>query len=173
MRIAALAGDGVDGFDVFGAEIVENFAGQSDGLIFAHARLHGAIELVVGGVHHHGGVVEQRDLVFGFDDARGGHQLLAVDYLDAFLLQREEDGRFDDVDAERLLVEAAHFEFDLDFLGDIFGAAHFGRHGAAQHRDAGARTLAEPGAVQLVVLCGGTEVPHDRLVILRRGARTG
>ena len=59
------------------------------------------------------------------------------------------------------------FEFDFDLLGDVFGAAGFRRHGAAQQRDSGARAFAEPGAMQLVMLGGGAEVPHDRLGILR------
>ena len=129
--------------------------------------LHGAIEFVVSRIHHHGGMVQQRDLVFGLDDARGGHQLLAVDHRDAFLLQREQHRRFDHVDAQRLLVQAAHFELDFDLLRHIFGAAHLRRHRAAQHRDARARALAHPGAVQLMMLRGRTEVPHDRLVVAR------
>ena len=32
-------------------------------------------------------VIEQRDLILRFDDARIRHQLLAVDHVDAFALQ--------------------------------------------------------------------------------------
>ena len=135
VRIAALAGNGVHGFDIFRAQIVENFADQAHGFVLAHARLHGAVEFVIGGVDHHGGSVEQRDFVLRLDHARVGHELLSVDDVDAFLLQREQNRRLDDVDAERLFVQAAHFEFDANFLGDVFGAAHFRRHGAAQQRN--------------------------------------
>ena len=101
------------------------------------------------------------------DHARVGHELLAVDDLDAFLLQREKNGRLDDVDAERLVLQAELFEFDFDLLGDVFGAARFRRHRAAQQADAGARALAQPGAMQLVMLGGGAEIPQDGLGILR------
>ena len=84
------------------------------------------------------------------------------------LLQREQDGRLDDVDAQRLLVQAAHLEFDFDLARHVFGAAHFRRHGAAQQRNARPRALAQPGAIQLVVLGGRAEVPQDGLVVLRQ-----
>ncbi len=87
-------------------------------------------------------MVEQADFVARLDQARFGHQRLAVDHFDSFFLQSKENGQFDDVDSYRLFVEAAHFEFDANFFGDIFGAAHLRRHGAAQHGDSGARTLA-------------------------------
>ena len=83
-------------------------------------------------------------------------------------LQREQNGRLDDVDAQRLFVQTAHLEFELDLLGDVFGAAHLRRHGAAQQRNAGARTLAQPGAIQLMMLGGRAEIPQDRLVVLRQ-----
>ena len=54
MRVAALARDGIHRLHIFRTEIVQNFADQTDGLIFAHPGLHGAVELVVGGVNHHG-----------------------------------------------------------------------------------------------------------------------
>ena len=113
VRTAALAGNGVDRFDVFRAHVVEHFAHQADGFVFAHARPHGAVEFVVGGVDHHGGMVEQRDFVLRLDDACVGHELLAVDDLDSLLLQREQDGRLDDVDAERLVLQAAAFRVRL------------------------------------------------------------
>ena len=89
MRIAALAGNCVYCFDVFRTHIVENFAHEAHGLIFAHARLHGAIEFIVSGVDHHGGVVEQTYFIARFDQARFGHQCLPVDDFDSFFLQRE------------------------------------------------------------------------------------
>ncbi len=87
VRIAALARDRVDAFDVFRPQVVEHLVGQPDGFVLAEARFHGAIKFVVGRVHHHGGGVEQRDLVLRFDDARVGHELLAIDHRDAFALQ--------------------------------------------------------------------------------------
>ena len=77
-------------------------------------------------------------------------------------------GKFDDVDADWLFVQAALFEFDANFFGDVFGAAHLRRHGAAKNGDAGVRTAVEPGAVQLMMLGGGAEIPQDRFVVLRK-----
>jgi hypothetical protein len=65
-------------------------------------------------------------------------------------------------------VQAARLELDLDFAGDVFRAAHFRRHRAAHQRNARARPLAEPVTVDAVMLCGGTEIPEDRLVVLRQ-----
>ena len=69
MRIAAFAGYGIHRLDIFRSHVVENFADQADGFVFAHTGLHRAVEFVVGCVHHHRGVVEQGDFVFGFDEA--------------------------------------------------------------------------------------------------------
>ena len=71
---------------------------------------HRAVELVVGGVDHRAGGVEQRDLVAGLDHAGLLHQLLAVDDLDALRLQREQHRQLDHVDAERLAQQAALLE---------------------------------------------------------------
>ena len=65
-------------------------------------------------------------------------------------------------------MQPAHFQLELDLLSDIFGTAHFGRHRAAQQRNAGTRPLAQPGTIELMVLGGRAEVPQDRLVILRQ-----
>ena len=167
MGVTALAGDGVDGLDVFGAKIVQNLADQANGLVFAHSGLHGAIELVIGGINHHGGSVEECDFVARFDEAGFRHKGLAVDDGDALFLQGEENGEFDNVDADGILVEAAHFELDANLLSDIFGAAHLRRHGATQHGNAGAGALAEPRTMQLMMPGGRAEVPEDGLVVLR------
>ena len=53
MRAATLAGDRVDAFDMLRAEIVKHFADDADAFVFFHARLHEAIELVIGGIDHH------------------------------------------------------------------------------------------------------------------------
>ena len=77
--------------------------------------------------------------------------LPAVDNFEAFALQSEQHWEFDDVDSDRLFVQATHFEFNANFLGDVFGAAHLGGHRAAQHRNPGARTVAQPRTIQLVM----------------------
>ena len=114
-------------------------ATSADGLVLAHAGLHRLVELVVGRVDHHRRHVQQRDLVLRLDLARVGHQLLAVDDVDALALQREQDRRLDHVDAERLLVQAALLELDPDLLRDVLRPPHLGRHRAPHRRDAGAR----------------------------------
>ena len=90
VRRAALAGDRVDALDVLGAEVVEHLADEPDALVLAHPGPHLAVELLVGGVDHHAGRVEQRDLVARLDHARLLHQLLAVDDLDPLALEREQ-----------------------------------------------------------------------------------
>ncbi len=168
VRIAALAGDGVHGFYILGTEIVEHLAYQTHGLVFAHARLHRTIEFVVSSVHHHGGRIQQRDLVSRLDKARFRHERLAIHYRDSFLLQSKENGQLDDVDPHRFFMQAAHFELDANLFRHIFRAPHLGRHGAAQHGDSGARPLSEPGTMQLVVFRRRSEIPQNRLVVLRK-----
>ena len=149
-------------------EIVQHLACEPDALVLAHARLHGAIQLIVGRVHHHGRMIQQRDLVFGLDDARVGHELLAVHNGDAFALQGEQNRRLDHVDSDRLFVQTAHFQLDLNLFGHVFGAPHLRRHRPAQQRNSGSRALPQPRAVELVMLRRRAEIPQDRLVILRQ-----
>src|SRR5258706_8422375 len=65
-------------------------------------------------------------------------------------------------------MQAALFEFNADFLGDIFRASHFRRHCPTQERNSRARAFSEPWAMQLMMLGGGAKVPQDRLVVLRK-----
>ena len=59
VRVRALAGDRVHALDVLRAQVVEHLGDQADALVLAHPRPHAAVELVVGGVHHHARGVEQ------------------------------------------------------------------------------------------------------------------
>jgi len=63
---------------------------------------HRPVELLVRGVDHHAGRVQQRDLVLRLDYARFLHQLLAIDDLDAGVLKREQHRGLDSVDADGL-----------------------------------------------------------------------
>src|SRR5579863_3957142 len=166
MGIAALSGYCIDRFDIFRAEIVEDFADQANGFVFAQTRFHGPIEFVVGGVDHHRRSVEQRYFILRLDDARFRHQGLAVNNLDALFLQRKQYWQFDDVDPDRLFVQAAFFEFDANFLRHIFSAAHFRRHRSTQHRNSRVGATVEPWAVELMMLGGRAEIPKNWLVIL-------
>ena len=168
MRTAPLAGNRVHAFDVLGSEVVQDLAHEPDRFVLAHARLHRHVQLVVRGVDHHRRVREQRDLVLGLDLAGIGQELLTVDDGHSLLLQREQNRRLDDVDADRFLQKAARFELDAEFLRDVLGASHLGRHRSAQQRDAGARPLAEPRAIELMVLRRRPEIPEDRLAVLRQ-----
>jgi hypothetical protein len=171
MRAAALAGDRVDALDLLGAGLEQHLVDERDALVLAHPGAHRPVELLVGLVDHRAGVVEQQDLVAGLDHARLLHELLAVDDLDALLLQREQHGQLDRVDADRLAEQTALLELDPDLVRDALGAAGLRRHRAAQRRDARARApVAQPRVVDLVVAGGRAEVPHDRLVVLGQEA---
>ena len=54
------------------------------------------------------------------------------------------------------------------FLRHILRAPHLRRHGAAQHGNSGARALAQPGTMQLMVPGRRAEVPQNGLVVLRQ-----
>ena len=151
MRAAALAGYGVDALDVLRAQIKEDLAHQPHTLVLAHSRPHEAIELLIGGVHHHTGAVEQRDLVLGLDLSCFQHELLAVHHLDPFGLQREEHRQLDNIDPDRLVLQLALLQLDFDFLGDAFRQPGGWVRRAAQGRDAGARALADPRAINLMM----------------------
>jgi hypothetical protein len=167
MGAAALARDGVDALDELRAHLVEDAVDQGHALVLAHAWAQRAVELLIRGVDHHAGVVEQRHLVARLDHPGVLHELLAVGDLDALSLQREEHLRLDRVDADRLAEQVALLELDANLAGHVLGAPGVRRHRAAQGRDAGARAaVAEPRVVELVMAGGGAEVPHDRLVAL-------
>jgi hypothetical protein len=59
---AAVAGDGVHGLHLLGAELEEQLVRRRHDLVLAHARAQHAVDLVVDRVDDRGGVVEQRDL---------------------------------------------------------------------------------------------------------------
>ncbi len=60
----------------------------------------------------------------------------------------------------------------LIFSRDVFGASHLGRHRAAHQGNAGARALAQPRTIELMMPGGRSEVPEDRLVVLRQQRET-
>ena len=171
VRAAALARDRVDALDELRPHVVEDLVDQRDALVLAEPGPHRPVELLVSGVDHHAGLVEQGDLVNGLDHPRLLQQLLAVDHLDPEPLQREQDRRLDRVDPERLAEQAPLLELGVDLLGDALGAPGGRVHRPAHGRDPGPRAaVAEPRVVELVMAGGGAEVPHDRLVVLRQEA---
>ena len=160
---APLPRDGVDAFDVLRAEVVEDLGHEADALVLAHARLHRPVEFVVGGVHHHAGRVEQGDLVLGLDQPGLLHHLLAVDDLEARGLEGEQHRQLDDVDADRLPVEAPGLQFPFDLLRDVLRPPGVGGHRAPEGGDAGRSAPVQPRAVDLMVPRRRSKVPHDRL----------
>jgi len=100
-----------------GAHVVKNFADQADGLVLAHmpgfmarySSSYAASTIMAEWF-------EKADFVTGLDEAGLRHQGLSIDDFDSFFLQSEEYRQFDDVDADRFFVQAAHFEFDTDFF---------------------------------------------------------
>ena len=166
VRIAALAGDGVDRLDVVGAHLVEHLVGLRDDVVLADARLQLLPDHVVGAVDHRGGLVEQDDLVDVLDLAGVEHDLLAVDDLHAGLLQLEEHRRLGEVDADRHVGDAGLLRSDHDLLGMALHQAGRGRHGAAHAEHAGAAIgRVEPVAIEAVVHGGRAEIPDDRLLV--------
>ncbi len=164
MRVCALARDRVDALDVLRAEVVEDLVDEPDALVLAHPRLHGDVQLLVGGIDHRAGGVEQRALVLRLDHPALLHEVLAVDHLHAAPLEREQHLRLDHVDAQRLPQQVVRAELGHDLVGDVVRAAGAGRHDAAHGRDAGVRAPLEPRVVELVVAGRGAEVPQDRLL---------
>ena len=133
-----------------------------------HARFHELIKFFVCGIDHHGRAVEQGDFVLGLDLSDFVHQLLAVDDFDALSLQSEQHRYFNHVDADRLVLQVARFQFQLDFLRDIFGQTGAGVGRPAQGGNPCPRALAQPRAVDLMMTRRRAEIPEDRLVILRQ-----
>ena len=148
-------------------EVVELLGRDPDQLVLANPGPERLVQVLVGRVHHHRGAVEEDDLVPGLDPARRLHELLAVDDLEPFLLEGRQHRELDDIHAEGRPVEPPRLQLALDLLGEVLRPAHLRRHRAAEERDPGARPLAEPGAVELVVARGRAEVPHDRQVAAR------
>ena len=167
VRRAALAGDGVDGLHAVRAHLVEALVGQRHDLVLAHAGLERLVDVLVDAVAHGRGHVEQGQLVGVLDHARLEHDLLAVAHLDAFLLEREEEGRLHHVDARSAfpprpratrmsLISRAARSKSPDF-GDT-APAH------ADHAGQAMRGL-EPGRVEAVMPGRRAEVPHPGLAV--------
>ena len=169
VRVAAVAGDGVDRLDLLGAELEQEPLGLGDDLVLADAGAQQRVDLLVDRVDDRGGVVEQRDLVLGLDLARGQHHRLGVADRDAQALQREERLHVGEVDA-RAARSRARARAAPRRRGRPAGRAR--RSPAASRRasgDAGAPArLGQPRRVELVVLGGRAEVPEHRIALARQ-----
>src|ERR671914_1451497 len=143
MGTAAFSRDRINPFDMLRAEIVKDFAYDSDAFVFLYSRLHEAIKLVVSRIHHHSRGVEQGDFILSFDLSYLVHELLAIDDLDALRLQGKKHRDLDNIDSDGLIQELALFQFEADFLRDIFGQTGARMSCAAQGRNPGAGAFAE------------------------------
>jgi hypothetical protein len=104
--------------------------------------------------------VSKLDLVPVLDLARGQHDLLAVDDLDAFFLQRVEHRGFGVVHAHRHVGHARVLDQLRDHLGVFAHQPEFGRDGAAHADDTGEAVVGlQPVGIALVVHGGRAEVP--------------
>ena len=66
------------------------------------------------------------------------------------------------------MLQLALFQLDFDLARHVLCAPHLRRHRSSQQGNSGPRTVAQPGTIELVVLGGRTEVPQNRLIILRQ-----
>ena len=169
MRVAPVAGDGVDRLDVLGAELEEHLHRVRHDLVLLHARPQHPVDLLVDRIDDAGGVVEQRELVLALQPPCLEHHRLRVDEMEAVALQREQRRHVRDVDSDRLLLEPPLAELGEDHLGERVRNAGRVGHRAAHRRHPGAPVrLRQPRAVELVVLRGRSEVPEDRVVAARK-----
>ena len=166
MRAAALAGDRVDRLDAVRTHLVEALGRHRDDLVLAHAGLERFEDVLIDAVAHRRRHVEERDLVVALDLARIEHHLLPVADFDPELLQREQQRRLDDVDAERHVGDAFLHEHVLHLLRHLLEEADARRHRAAEARQSGkAVVFRKPRRIDLVVPRGGAEIPHPRLAV--------
>src|SRR5215218_6676468 len=114
VRVAAVSGDGVDRLALLRAELEEDLHRARHDLVLAHAGPQHSIDLLVDGVHDGSRMLEQRDLLFGFDRARLHHHRLRVRRLDALTLQGVQRLHIGEVDAERVACDAALLELAVD-----------------------------------------------------------
>ena len=133
-----------------------------------HARAQHPVDLLVDGVDHPAGVVEQRDLLVGLDLARLEHHARAVGDLDSRALQRLDRDQVGHVDPERLALEAALAQLELDLQRERVGDPGLVRHRAAHRGDACAEALLrQPRREHPVVARRRAEVPQDGVVAAR------
>jgi hypothetical protein len=166
MRVAALAGDRVDRLHVVRAHLVEQLVRQRDDVVFAHAGFQLLVDHVVDAIDHAGRLRQKLDLVPVLDLARAQHDLLAVDDLDAFFLQRVEHRGFGIVDAHRHVGHARVLDQLRDHLG-VFASSGRIRAGscrACRRRRPGSDRV-QPVGIALVVHGGRAEIPDIGAVV--------
>ena len=116
--VAAIAGDGVDRFDLLRPELEEQLHGPCHDLVLAHTRAQHPVDLVVDAVDDRCCMLEQRDLVCRLDRPGPHHHGLRVGRLDALAMQRIERLHVRQIDSQRLTGQSAIGELPLDASGE-------------------------------------------------------
>ena len=173
VRDAAVARDGVDRLDLFGAHLEEQLVRAPDDLVLVDPGPQHPVDLLVDRVDQSGRLVEQRDLLRRLDLARLEHDPRAVGDVDAGALQCLDRDEIGHVDAERLAREPTLAKLVRDPLAEPVGDPRLDRHRTAHRCDACAEVLGrEPGGEELVMSGRGTEVPEDRVIAARQERET-
>src|SRR4051794_21692832 len=166
VRVAPLAGDGVDRLDLVRPHLVEALVGEGDDLVLADAGLQPLDDPLVDPVDHRDGLGQQHDLVGRLDDARVQHVLLGVDDGESLPLHLEEERRLDEVDPHRLVGHAGLGQQGLDLGDGRLHQPHRRRDRTTEAEEAGAVVLLRhPLRVDLVVLDRRAEVPQHRVAV--------
>ena len=166
MRVAALAGNGVDRLHIVAAHLVEQLVGQRDDVVLAHARFQFFIDHVIDAIDHGCGLGQKLDFVPVLDLARRQHDLLAIDHLDPLLLKRVEHGGLGVVHAHRHVGHACVADQARDLTRVFLHQAEFRRNRPAHAHDPGEAVLGlQPVGMELVVHGGGAEVPDIGAVV--------
>src|SRR5579863_9965288 len=119
VRPAARTGNGVDALDPFRAHAKQPIVSNRHQLVLARAGSDRATDIYIRRIDHRRRQLQQLDLIRGLDLTRVEHRLLAIHYLDADRFQRAQHRQFHDVDADRLIGDAAIDQRLLDLLREV------------------------------------------------------
>ena len=166
VRAAALARDGIDRLHAIRTHFVEALGRQRHDFAFAHAGFQRFEYILIHAIAHGRGHVEQRDFIVAFDLARVQHHLLAINHVEAQLLQRKQKQRLAHINAQRHVGHALGLEHVVNFLGGFLEQTHPGVDRTTQaHIAREAMIGRQPRRVNLVMARGGTKIPHPRFAI--------
>ena len=163
MRVAALAGNRIDRFDVVGPHLVEALVGERHDLVLANAGLERLRDVLVDAVDHRRGRRQQRDLVGRFDQSGVEHDLLGVLNLNAGPLQLEHHRRLGDIHTEWHPGDAGGLQLGDDLRDGTGDESRVRCDRAAQPEHSRSAVLgSNPRSMELVMSSSGSEVPDDR-----------
>ena len=166
MRAAAFAGNGVDRFNAVRTHFVKTFGRHRDDFVFTDARLQRLENILIHAITHRCCGVEQRDFVVTLDLARIKHDLLPVHDLQAEFLQRKEERRLDDVNADRHVGDTFLLQDVVNLFRRLLKQADFRRHRAAQSGQArNAVVGGQPRRIEFVMAHRGAEIPDPGFAV--------